>query len=173
MTSLEGWGSTIELHPPGLLATTRQAPQEAYRLAPVSRTPGHGHPKAKSQASSRTVACFTLTVRLRAAAATPSPPYATPDPRRVCPPPDDLPRNHGKCLVRLADTRPKALVRWSKVPLARAPRAPCSVLTWPVTPASRCHVRMPDITGQSHLRPVPRLALDTCRRNGHASDQAQ
>jgi hypothetical protein len=80
MTSLEGWGSTIELHPPGLLGTAQQASQVAYRLAPVSRTPGHGHPKAKSKDLSRTVACFTLSVRLRAVAATPSPPYGTPDP---------------------------------------------------------------------------------------------
>ena len=170
MTSLEGWGSTIELHPRGLLARrhpcsvparagfphTRPRPSQGKipSLVPNGRV-FHAHRPAPRRRRHALAALWHARSR------------------RVCPPPDDLPRNHGKCLVRLADTRPKALVRWSKVPLARAPRAPCSVLTWPVTPASRCHVRMPDITGQSHLRPVPRLALDTCRRNGHASEQAQ
>src|SRR3984885_11461723 len=52
--------------------------------------------------------------------------------------------------------RPKVPHQGPQVPLAPAPRAPRTVLTWPVIPASRCHVRMPDITGQSHLRPVVR-----------------
>jgi hypothetical protein len=52
------------------------------------------------------------------------------------------------------------------------PRAALMVLTWPATPVPSGHVRMADITGKSHLPVVPRLALDTCRRNGHASDQA-
>jgi hypothetical protein len=82
MASLEGWGSTIELHPPGLLGTAQQASQVAYRLAPVSRTPGHGHPKAKSKDLSRTVACFTLSVRLRAVAAKPRRSMARPIPSR-------------------------------------------------------------------------------------------
>ena len=87
--------------------------------------------------------------------------------------PDDLQSDAQVGIVRLADMSPKLQESRLEVPLARAPRAPRTVLTWPVITASRCHVRMPDITGQSHLRPVPRLALDTCQRNGHASDQAQ
>ena len=76
-------------------------------------------------------------------------------------------------IVRLPDISPKLAESRLEVPFAPTPCAPRTVLTWPVITASRCLVRMPDITGQSHLRPAPRLALDTCRRNGHASDQAQ
>jgi hypothetical protein len=130
-------------------------------------------PKAESQGLSRTVACFTPPVRLRAAVATPAPLDDTACARRVGTSGDDLCSILEKCIVRLADKCPKASIRPLQVPPARAPRGPRMVLTWRVIPASRCHVRMPDITGQSHLRPVPRLALDTCRRNGHASDQAQ
>jgi hypothetical protein len=35
MTSLEGWGSTIELHPRGPSAQAEQASCVGYRLAPV------------------------------------------------------------------------------------------------------------------------------------------
>ena len=93
--------------------------------------------------------------------------------RRVRPPPEDLQNNTRKRLVRLADTRPKVSNKRLAVPLALAPCALRRVLTWPVITASRCCVRIPDITGESHFQAVPRLALDTRRRNGHASDQAQ
>ena len=74
--------------------------------------------------------------------------------------------------VRLSDTSPKDAKKRLQVPLAPPSRAPRKVLTWPVTPTSRCHVRRADITGQSHFQLVPRLALDTRRRNRHASHQA-
>ena len=38
MTSLEGWGSTIELHPRDGRLDTGDRPTVAYRLAPRSRT---------------------------------------------------------------------------------------------------------------------------------------
>jgi hypothetical protein len=171
MTSLEGWGSTIELHPRGLLRT-RAGTHVAYRLAPVSRTPGHGHPgqnpKAypeRSRVSRPPSGSAPPWPRLCRSTTRPSP--SRPHVARW--PTSDL----GKCVVRLADKRPKVSIQPFQVLPAHAPRDPRMVLTWPVIPASRCHVRMPDITGQSHLRLVPRLALDTCRRNGHASDQAQ
>ena len=53
------------------------------------------------------------------------------------------------------------------------PVAPHMTLTWPCIALTGCYVRRPDITTKSHLRLGPRLALDTRRRNRHASDQAQ
>ena len=53
------------------------------------------------------------------------------------------------------------------------PWHPRMALTWPLIALTGCHVRRSDITTKSHLRLVPRLALDTRRRNRHASDQAQ
>jgi hypothetical protein len=78
MTSLEGWGSTIELHPRGLLAQAGRHP------CSVPARAGFPHawprpPQAKSQGLSRTVACFTPTVRLRATVATPPPLDDTPE----------------------------------------------------------------------------------------------
>jgi hypothetical protein len=171
MTSLEGWGSTIELHPRGLPA--QAGTHVAYRLAPVSRTPARGHLKAKPQPSSRTVPCSTPRSPAPRPRRHPRTPYGTPAPVAQRAPPDDPWTNLGTPAVRLADGCPKASIQPLQVPLARAPLDPRVVLTWPVMPTSRCHVRIPDITGQSHLRPVPRLALDTRRRNGHASDQVQ
>jgi hypothetical protein len=57
------------------------------------------------------------------------------------------------------------------LPVCRAALPPGAGLA-PYCPAG-CHVRRADITTESHLRPVPGLALDTRGRNGHASDQAQ
>src|SRR5580693_7671473 len=79
MTSLEGWGSTIELHPRGLLAQPGRHP------CSVPARAGFPHarprpPKAKPQGLSRTVPRFTPTVRLRATVATPSPLDDTPGP---------------------------------------------------------------------------------------------
>jgi hypothetical protein len=42
----------------------------------------------------------------------------------------------------------------------------------PALLAPGCDVRMADIAGKSHLSMQLTLALDTCRRNRHASDQA-
>ena len=45
MTSLEGWGSTIELHPRAPVgAQAEQASPVGYRLAPVFRTVGRRRP---------------------------------------------------------------------------------------------------------------------------------
>jgi hypothetical protein len=153
--------------------TGQRASHVAYRLPPVSRTPGHGPPKAK------------IPTPYLERSRVPPPPSASPHRRDACTalwhaqpppcsaPPDDPQDGAQIAIVRLADKRPNHARSGLQVPLAPAPRAGLAVLTWPVISASQCHVRMPDITGQSHLRPAPRLALDTCRRNGHASDQAQ
>src|SRR5580693_3917253 len=79
MTSLEGWGSTIELHPRGLLALARRHP------CSVPARAGFPHasprpPKPKPQALSRTVACSTPPLRLRPTVGTPSPLDDTPEP---------------------------------------------------------------------------------------------
>jgi hypothetical protein len=60
-----------------------------------------------------------------------------------------------------------------ETPFLCAPSHPHRALTWLVIALAGCDVGRPDITTKSHLRLVPWFALDTRRRNGHASDQAQ
>ena len=95
-------------------------------------------------------------------------------PEAVAPAPPDGPQGSAQmAIVRPADISPKDVRSRRQVPLAPTPRPPRAVLTCPVIRATQWYVRMPDIAGQSHLRPAPRLALDACGRNGHASDQAE
>ena len=159
MTSLEGWSSTIELHPRD---ARFGAPSVAYRLGRAGKKrsrppacPAGPHIAAAVPGSTgRGPSYATLTVRLRRVTVR----------RYVLP---------AKSCVRSSDMCPKSGHEGVPAPSPSPARQPCMVVTWPLIVPPGSHVRRADITTKSHL-PVGRvLALDTCRRNRHASDQAQ
>ena len=154
MTSLEGWSSTIELHPrdgrPG-----RPPSQVAYRLAPRSRTrsapatPRGGRDDAERVrgAPSRHV----VSARLSGAAT----------------------QMTGQSHVRQSDIHPYSRPRSAPAPFQCAATRRHQVVSRLSIAATGCYVRLADIVAKSQLGMAPSLALDTYLRNGHASDQAQ